>query len=198
MSSKERRQRETEQLRQKIIEHAALIIATEGYEGFTIRKLAKSIEYSPRTIYLHFRDKQHLMAEIVESGFGFSLAQMISDPLPGEPLRQLDVQIRRHIEAGLAHPEHYRVLVDLINREGFIPGVNQRRIEQIVFEQITSMVPEPMVHVYTDLLFSTLRGVTLSLISLRGKLSVQETDERITAYIEMIQDALKRQQMKKE
>lgn len=74
MGVKERRDREKEELRQKILDAAVELIARDGHEALTIRKLASRIEYSPRTIYLYFADKEALLEDVVEEGFRRTLA----------------------------------------------------------------------------------------------------------------------------
>jgi AcrR family transcriptional regulator len=74
MGVKERREREKEELRQKILDAAIELIARDGHEALTIRKLASRIEYSPRTIYLYFADKEALLEDVVEEGFRRTLA----------------------------------------------------------------------------------------------------------------------------
>lgn len=76
MSIKERRERDKKQMRLKILHEATHIISSEGYEALTIRKLARRIEYSPRTIYLYFRDKEELISSIVEQGFAETWKRM--------------------------------------------------------------------------------------------------------------------------
>jgi AcrR family transcriptional regulator len=62
----ERRQREKTTLRREILAAARELIAKEGYESVSMRKIAERIEYSPTTIYLYFRDKEELVREVCE------------------------------------------------------------------------------------------------------------------------------------
>ncbi|HZH04283.1 MAG TPA: helix-turn-helix domain-containing protein, partial [Myxococcaceae bacterium] len=69
MGSKERRDREREELRKKILDAARELFARDGYEAVTMRKLAQKIEYSPTALYLHFKDKVALMRELCATDF---------------------------------------------------------------------------------------------------------------------------------
>src|SRR6476661_2576088 len=86
MGTQERRERERQELRTKILDAARELFATEGYEAVTMRKIAERIEYSPTAIYLHFKDKESVLREICEVDF-LSLAQdllkigKIADPV---------------------------------------------------------------------------------------------------------------------
>lgn len=180
-------------MRGRILAETARIITEQGYEAFTIRKLAGRIEYSPRTIYLYFSDKESILAAMVEAGFAHTLRQMEEHPLPGEPAERLKHQLRRHIAAGLAHPEQYRAVIDILNREGFTPGRHQKRIEKMVREEIALLMPgcgEERAAAAADLLFATLRGVTLDLIARRGRLGERGIEQRIDWYIRWAAEGL--------
>jgi len=48
------------------LDAAREIFVHEGYEGFSLRKLAEKIEYSAGSVYLHFNSKEELFACLVE------------------------------------------------------------------------------------------------------------------------------------
>ena len=64
MGVKERRQRERTEIRERILDAALEVFATEGVEGVTMRALADAIEYTPPVIYAHFRDKDAIIEEL--------------------------------------------------------------------------------------------------------------------------------------
>ena len=64
MGIKERKAREKEQLRRQILSAARELFVNEGYENVSMRKIANKIEYSPTTIYLHFKDKADLLDSV--------------------------------------------------------------------------------------------------------------------------------------
>ena len=56
-----RRDQEKQELRQTILNAAGELFLEQGYERFSLRKVAERIGYSPTTIYLYFRDKDDLL-----------------------------------------------------------------------------------------------------------------------------------------
>ena len=64
MGTKERREREKEDMRNAILEAAAKIIVAEGYDKLSMRKIADAIDYSPTTIYLYYKDKAQIIEDI--------------------------------------------------------------------------------------------------------------------------------------
>ena len=69
MGTKERRDRERQELRQAILRASRDIAAQEGWQSVSIRKVAERIEYSPPTIYEHFSSKEGLLLELMREGF---------------------------------------------------------------------------------------------------------------------------------
>lgn len=69
MGTAERREREKEELRTRILEAARDILSEEGLDALSMRAIAERIEYSPATIYLYFRDKDDLIRTVVGEGF---------------------------------------------------------------------------------------------------------------------------------
>ncbi len=76
MGIRERKKRESEDLRQKIMTAAAEILAEDGYKGLSVRKIAARIEYSPALIYHYFQDKSEIVSRIVAEGYGRILERL--------------------------------------------------------------------------------------------------------------------------
>src|SRR5438128_10701383 len=81
----ERREREREEIRRKILDAAHELFATEGYDHVTMRRIAEAIEYSPTTIYLHFKDKDELVHELCQEDFAKLLAELSRQKPPADP-----------------------------------------------------------------------------------------------------------------
>ena len=110
MGPRERREREREEIRTRILDAARELFASEGVESVTMRRIADRIEYSPTAIYFHFKDKESLLAELCDCDFrsfahGFNLIAQIPDPV--ERLRAAG---RSYVEFGLTNPSHYRLM----------------------------------------------------------------------------------------
>jgi AcrR family transcriptional regulator len=110
MGSQERREREREQVRVKIMDAARELFAKEGVEAVSMRKIAQAIEYSPTAIYLHFADKDALLGELCAHDFGslaqaFNQAAAVKDPI--ERVRALGL---RFMQFGVKYPNHFRFM----------------------------------------------------------------------------------------
>lgn len=110
MGPRERREREREEVRTRILDAARDLFASEGVDSVTMRRIAEKIEYSPTAIYFHFRDKEALLAELCDCDFrafalGFSVIAQIADPV--ERLRRAGFA---YVDFGLKNPSHYRLM----------------------------------------------------------------------------------------
>src|SRR5687767_9483166 len=86
MGPKERKQRERDDTRGRILDAARELFISEGYDGVSMRRIADRIEYSATAIYFHFRDKDTLIRELVDNDFlvlaeQFAGAAVIADPV---------------------------------------------------------------------------------------------------------------------
>lgn len=97
-------------LRDTILQAAQELFVEEGFEHFSMRRLARKIGYSPTTLYNYFRDKQDLVYSLCEDLFRQYLAecQEIAEA-EDDPLARLKKLFLRSIKFGCDHKEHYRV-----------------------------------------------------------------------------------------
>jgi AcrR family transcriptional regulator len=109
MGIQERKEQEKAALRQKILVAAAAIIDVDGVLGFSMRKLAKKINYSATTIYTFFKDKEELLRSLSELGarrFAATIANNESwNSKP--PIERLTIVMRKFLDVCLENPKAY-------------------------------------------------------------------------------------------
>ncbi|WP_321474776.1 TetR/AcrR family transcriptional regulator [uncultured Paludibaculum sp.] len=108
MGTAERRAREKDELRRRILEAATALFLEQGYESVSMRKIADRIEYAPSTIYLYFKDKVELVTSICFETFAEldrRLEAIRQLGLP--PLETLRRSLTDYVDFGLEHPSHY-------------------------------------------------------------------------------------------
>jgi AcrR family transcriptional regulator len=125
MGVRERRARQKTLLRQQILDAARDILVQEGYDGLSMRKVARKIDYSPTAIYLHFKDRDDLVFHVCEE----LMARLVHElqevtRQPRDPLAALRKGLRRYIEFGLSNPEHY--VATFVIPHGHDPEVSKR------------------------------------------------------------------------
>ena len=109
MGVRERKARQKKYLRQEILDAASELFVEEGYENVSMRRIADRIEYSPTTIYLHFKDKAELLEQVCFDTFSrLHLALNKITEQPGDPIDRLKRGMHAYIRFGLENPHHYR------------------------------------------------------------------------------------------
>ncbi len=110
MGTRERREREREETRTKILDAARELFATEGYEAVTMRRIADRIEYSPTAIYFHFKDKEALIRELCDLDFQSLAQQFRAVEKIHDPVEKLKRTGLAYVQFGLNYPNHYRLM----------------------------------------------------------------------------------------
>ena len=110
MGITERREREKEEIRRKILDAARDLFARLGYDHVTMRAVADAIEYSPTTIYNHFEDKDDLVMALCYEDFGRLLGVLSLSPRPEDPLEWIRQLGRAYAQFGAMYPNHYRFM----------------------------------------------------------------------------------------
>jgi AcrR family transcriptional regulator len=200
---KERREKQKGILRQEILDAARDILVREGYEGLSMRKVAEKIDYSPTTIYLHFKDRDDLVFCVCEELMAglvrelHAVAERHSDPLVA-----LQKGLRRYVEFGLQHPQHYLATFGLPH--GHDPEKDARYMEpgtmsMQAFGFLPRLVGECVqqkklgkvdVHAASCALWAGIHGMT-SLLIVMPNFKWEEPDRVVDQLITMLVDGLR-------
>jgi AcrR family transcriptional regulator len=110
-----RRERESSEIRRKIIEAARSLFLNQGYAEVSMRKIADQIEYSPTTIYHYFANKEAVVRELLLEGNALFLKalQQRVDEAQAAGLNALDTLKTvsdAYVRFGMANPEYYNIL----------------------------------------------------------------------------------------
>ncbi len=110
MGSAERRQRESADTRQRIVDAARDLFVRKGYEATSMRAIADRIEYTPTAIYHHFESKEALLTEVCTRDFrslgaAFQRVGRVEDSL--ERLIRIG---EAYVDFALEHPMHYQLM----------------------------------------------------------------------------------------
>jgi AcrR family transcriptional regulator len=174
MGVTERREREREEVRTKILDAARELFTSEGYEKVTMRRIAEAIEYSPTAIYLHFEDKEDLVLALCRQDFGRLLAAFQGAALPTDPIERIRVLGRAYARFGIENPNHYRFMFMTLPKPEHRPEPTDPGHQS--FEFLRSAVGEAIesgafaerdVDTVAQVLWASLHGVVALLISVR-------------------------------
>lgn len=99
-------------LKSQLIREGLKLLDKEGYDGFTLRKVAKACDVSQTAPYRHYKNKDELIAAITMQAmesFNERLEQAI-DMHPGNPSNQLREMGVAYINFFSENPEYLRLL----------------------------------------------------------------------------------------
>ena len=107
----EKRAKQKEEFRKEILDSACEIFINDGYDGFSMRKLAEKIDYSPTTIYLYFKNKDDLLFAICEEFFANFFAELNRiRSISQDPIETLRQAILYFMNCGLRNPNQYKLI----------------------------------------------------------------------------------------
>jgi AcrR family transcriptional regulator len=110
MGVRERREREKDATRRKILDAARELFAQQGYEAVSLRRIADAIEYSPTAIYVHFKDKADLMKELCRQDFESFAEEVRQFAGVADPVERIQRSGRLYIRFAIEHPNHFRLM----------------------------------------------------------------------------------------
>jgi AcrR family transcriptional regulator len=110
VSAKTRRERETAETRNKILDAARELFAEHGYQAVTMRSIAQRIGYTATSIYFHFADKEALLREICRLDFLAFAREFARSSAVADPLARLKSIGWAYVQFALEHPNHFRLM----------------------------------------------------------------------------------------
>jgi AcrR family transcriptional regulator len=99
-------------LKSELIQEGLKLLDKEGYEGFSLRKVAKACSASHAAPYRHFKNKDELILAIgkeIMHKFGEALQQAV-DQYPDNPRYQLKEMGCAYIKFFVENPEYLRLM----------------------------------------------------------------------------------------
>jgi AcrR family transcriptional regulator len=177
----ERRRRETrEDARRSILAAAESLLVEDGYERFSMRRLAHRCGYTAPTIYHYFGDKRRLIDAVLEDGFGRILDRLREVRRSGDPAEDLRAQLDAFVRFSLENPTHYRLL-SLPRPDGAPPSPSEQTAREQLESPLTALLREQRLRAS-----SVEQAVQCLWVVLHGVISLRTTrpDARFTEKLE--------------
>ncbi len=96
--------------RGEILAAAKHLFAEEGVNHVTMRRIGAAVGVSPTALYMHFADKDALLASIAQDTFTELLARLEHSKRPElSPMAAFRAGLRTYIQFGLERPDEYRL-----------------------------------------------------------------------------------------
>ena len=110
MGIQERKVRNRKEMEKHVLDAAMKLYLKEGYKNVTIRKIAKTIEYSPATIYLYFKDKEEIFFTLQKLGFKKFYTEQLSVQTIKDPVKRLIAHGEVYVKFALENKEYYDLM----------------------------------------------------------------------------------------
>lgn len=110
MGIAERKTREKQALRERVLDAARRIVMRDGFAALSMRKIADAIEYSPATLYLYFKNRDEIAHALCAEGYAQLLETFVPLAAIEDPRERLHALGRAYVAFGLAHPQTYRLI----------------------------------------------------------------------------------------
>jgi AcrR family transcriptional regulator len=107
-----------------IIEAAASLVEERGPEGITMRLVADRIGYSPTTIYLYFKNKEHLLDETVNRAYDWFAEHLERAQTCASAPERLRQGAHAYLDWGLQNPGMYRLMFEW----GYLGDISEEAI----------------------------------------------------------------------
>jgi AcrR family transcriptional regulator len=110
MGIADRKEREKEELRERILIAAKTLFLQKGIEKTSIRNIADQIEYSPGIIYHYFRDKNEIFHALHQGGFSQLMNKMSVLNSVRNPLERLKAMGSIYVGFAMENPDMYDLM----------------------------------------------------------------------------------------
>ncbi len=102
---------EVESVKDQILQEALRLMNQHGFEGFSMRKLAKNLGVSAKTIYNYFKNKDDLYLAILTNGFVKLHERFEHANMQGRTaMDRLEKMGREYLKFGIEHAHLYNLM----------------------------------------------------------------------------------------
>ena len=112
----------------KVLDQAAKLFRTQGFEGTSVRDIARAVGMLPGSLYCHFATKEELLAAVYLKGVEqISAAVQTAVQLHADPWERLKAACVAHLESILQDDDYAQVVIRV--RPADVALVNQNLID---------------------------------------------------------------------
>ncbi len=100
--------------RERILKEALFIINKEGYANLSMRKLARRLGFTAKTIYNYYSNKDELYLMVLIKGFS-DLAEEFRkvDRSPADPLKKFRAAVHTYVKWGIKNKHYYNIMFSM-------------------------------------------------------------------------------------
>jgi AcrR family transcriptional regulator len=200
-ASRARREQQKEGLRRIILDEAGELFLEQGYEGFSMRRVAERIGYSATTIYRYYEDKDDLLFAVVNEGFS-EFARQLTEAAENvsNPLKRLEALGQAYIRFGLDNPVYYQMM--FMQRADLLFERRKEQTQPMIesFDVLQRSVRAAMdagvmkrgdVETYSRVIWSVVHGVTALALANPKRFTSEVVEKNTRLALRMISNGLR-------
>lgn len=199
MKKQERKDRDKEEQRRRILAAADEIVAREGVNQLSIRKIAAQMDYSPGIIYHYFQSKEDLIDQLMQEGYRKIVAVLRAVDVPeNQPERLLQESLLRYIEIALERDNEYKHILlndspHVLNRTSVLfPGAAEKREAIGMLSRCLSSFDsmrdknKEQVELTAQMIWSATFGLIIRMIIEKDQLTAEQKQKLIDHHLEWV------------
>ncbi|TVR30142.1 MAG: TetR/AcrR family transcriptional regulator [Balneolaceae bacterium] len=164
-------------LREEIIDVSKELLLKDGFNKISMRKIAKRVNVTATSIYLHFKNKDDLLLALIEESIqnlNNALMKAMNSSL--DPIQQLEKLAEAYIQYALENPQEYEIIY-MVRPEEMpkYPKVKFQEVRQ-TYELLSGIIQDgkekelfdvdnPLISAYT--LWAQIHGVVTVVLNKR-------------------------------
>ncbi|MDF2605998.1 MAG: transcriptional regulator [Bacillales bacterium] len=200
MSKEELKEREISERKDMILKAARDIIALDGLDGVSIRKIAKKIGYSPAIVYHYFLNKEEIIDSLMQEGYR-KIVQGVSavEDKNLDPVEKIREGLENYIRLALNNPEYYKYI--MLNDSNNIlkytsvlfkgASLEREAISKLcVLLQNATNIKLEEVEINAQIIWTSTYGLIIRLI-IESELPIAQKDELIEKHLSLITKLIK-------
>jgi len=103
-----------EAVRERILNEALAIINTEGYANLSMRKLARRLGFTAKTIYNYYSNKDELYLMVLIKGFSDLVQEFRAVcQSSADPLEKLSAAMHAYVRWGIGNKHYYNIMFSM-------------------------------------------------------------------------------------
>ncbi|GMQ58075.1 TetR/AcrR family transcriptional regulator [Vallitalea sediminicola] len=202
--SRQRQMNKKEEVKQLILNTAREIMAKEGINKISIRKITNELDYSPGIVYHYFKDKEEIIETLLKEGYGRILNSIQEiKKSEKEPEKEIRERFMSYINAVLKFSDYY-LAITLSNKPSILQytgmlhkGVSEdRKSINILCDSIRKGIQlnqftECDVELTAQALWVSIFGLTIRLL-IEGEIQIEQRERLINQQLDILMNGIKK------
>jgi len=183
-----------------ILSAAREVVASEGLDGLSIRKIAAKIDYSPAIIYHYFANKDEIVNTMLHEGYA-GIMRTLGNAQQGEtdPNKRIARALRGYILTATQNRAYFKafILSDsphiLSSTAALYPGAaSERPSLKMICRDLKIILPDrndEWLELTSQVLWASLFGLTARLL-IEGNVTKEQRDRLTERHVEFVINAI--------